>query len=257
MWLYFIQNARPELVLYFVLNDLKQRNLKFFLRYCSERNGELYVLPLVLRILEKEKPKSIGSFIGMFSIDAFLNDEANNGATYYLPTLNLLTRSNSKAKKPNSSGMFVYADMDNRVIVNRVTTVEAIISGSKISGDPLADFKRLWTELAPDKPIVIQAIAKSNYKVVGDDRYETLPPNPDEWQQLYFDFRATETGDGEILIVVFQEQMPLLTLSLKSSILASRGDVTTANPSTAKVMEEEAVERYPQFSRPLAKMIMC
>ena len=92
-----------------------------------------------------------------------------------------------------------------------------------------------------NKIIVLHIIAKRNFAVVGENRYEIDPPALDEDKTLYFDVKAAALGQGEILVVARQGPAPLLTLTLNPLVVESR------SPSiriTKDVQVGEQPEKY-------------
>lgn len=157
---------------------------------------------------------------------------------------------------PALQEIFVYAEMDESVIVNRVTTLEVVVSGRKIEINLGVSSQSGKIRISRNNPLIVQAIAKTNFAFVGDERYNIVPPSEEETQRLYFDLRSTELGEGEVWVVFYESQMPLLTLSIKSNIVANRADAKSAmisslmpeKPSSAKVRVKGDISTYPSGS---------
>lgn len=174
----------------------------------------------------------------------------------------------------------IYAEMDERVILNRVTSLEVIISGDKLEWQDSATGKGGEVSVDPQKRLLIQAVAKTNLVIEGDDRIEVDPPAPGQPHQVYFDLRATYLGEGEVWVIVRQGQVSLLTLTIKPQIvqnramsrqklessappttpsapatLASFSDATPpVNSASTRIRAEAAVMEAPPLAEPLHQL---
>lgn len=133
---------------------------------------------------------------------------------------------------------YIYADMDNQVIVNHVTTLEVTVSGERIEIQSSSTTQDGIAYIDSNKRLIVQVIAKTNFMIVNDDRVELDPPSPSQIHQFYFDLRPTNLGQGEVWVLVRQGQMPLLTLSLEPKIVKNRAQLrpfstTNSIPSTS------------------------
>ena len=115
------------------------------------------------------------------------------------------------------------AAMNHDVVVKRVTTVEVIVSREDIETAISAATQKGTGKVDPTRQLIIQLIPKVNFENVGDDRGEFDVPAPGKPLQCYFDVRPTHQGEGEIWVIARQDQVPLLTLILKPSIVSSLG----------------------------------
>ena len=132
---------------------------------------------------------------------------------------------------------YFHAEMEEEVIVNQVTTIEALISREIIerATGPAAVGDKAQIEAAGK--IIVQAIPKRNFKNMDDGRAEVDPPPPGQPHYLYFDLKPTDVGDGEVWIVARQGQIPLVTLKLKTRIVQTKENKSRA----AKVSSTEAI----------------
>jgi hypothetical protein len=132
---------------------------------------------------------------------------------------------------------FFYAEMDQQVIVKRATTVDVTVSREEVErilGTAAAGGK---SEVRVGRKIVVQAIPKRNFELIGDGVANIDLPPPGQPQQIYFDLKPTDLGEGEIWIVVRQGQAPLLTLKLRPQIVKTKdrsSGKTTASQSVAE-----------------------
>ncbi len=121
---------------------------------------------------------------------------------------------------------YVHAEMDEQVIINRVTTVEVTLSSELLkSTESMTSITNL-AKIDYNKLLLLQVIPKTNFTVVGENRLEIPPPTVDNSHlHYYFDLRATNIGKGEVWIVVRQGQVPLSTIKLKPEIIHSRAEI--------------------------------
>ena len=152
---------------------------------------------------------------------------------------------------------YVYAEMDDRVIVDWLTTLEVIVSGDRLEWQSSATAQSGKISVDSTKRIVVQVIAKSNFVVEKvryrrtliyrifqfifglitnslrhrADRVELAPPKSGRQSKLYFDLRATDLGEGEVWVVVRQGQVSLLQLSLKPLIVSNRAEARLPTPA--------------------------
>jgi CHAT domain/Ternary complex associated domain 7 len=145
---------------------------------------------------------------------------------------------------------YFHAEMEEEVIVNQVTTIEALISREIIerATGPAAIGGNAQIEAA--RKIIVQAIPKRNFENVDDGRAEVDPPPPGQPHYLYFDLKPTDVGDGEVWIVARQGQISLVTLKLKAKIVQTKEDKNTA----ARASSIEAVTPAPSLKAALHQL---
>jgi hypothetical protein len=165
-----------------------------------------------------------------------------------MPTFN---RRGPKETAPKVTCYF-HAEMDGEVVVKHVTTVEVQASRELIAratGEAAAGDK---APVNPDRKLLIQAIPKKNFELKDESegREEIDPPAPGKPQTLYFDLRATDEGDGEVWVVVRQGQVPLVTLSLKTSIVKKK-----SGPS-ARSSDNQTTAEAPRLTQPLDQLFI-
>lgn len=117
---------------------------------------------------------------------------------------------------------YVHTEMDEQVIVNRVTTVEVIVSQEQLDKATSAASQSGVAKIDSNKRLIVQIISKINFTAVDADRVEIDPPKLGQPHILYFDLRATHLGEGEVWVVLRQSQVSLLTLVLRPTIVANR-----------------------------------
>jgi Ternary complex associated domain 7 len=88
-----------------------------------------------------------------------------------------------------------FAEMDNEVIVNRVTTVEVIIAREAIEREvgPAAAAGP-GVQVETQRKLIVQVIPRAHCEIVGEDRAEVDVPAPGNPLRLYFDVRPTHLG---------------------------------------------------------------
>lgn len=182
--------------------------------------------------------------------------------------ININVNSSLVLSSPRKCELFVYAEMDESVIVNRVRTLEVIISGHEIEVTVGNSTKSGKISVDRAEAVIVQAVAKTNFTLVGNDRYEIAPPAEKDVYKLYFDLRPTELGKGEVWVVFYEYQMPLLTLKIKSKIVATRAETKSViSPSpmassfigqrlspASKVRANGSIDERPYFSEPIHQL---
>jgi hypothetical protein len=130
-----------------------------------------------------------------------------------------------------------FAEMDEQVLVKRVTTIAVVVSreiirriaGAAAKGGEAAD-------VDPSRNLIIQVIPKLNFEVVDSSRMEIPPPAPGDPQTFYFDVRPTDTGQGEIWVIARQGPVSLVTLVL-SPLISDQRTATRRISSAADTPE--------------------
>lgn len=143
---------------------------------------------------------------------------------------------------------YAYAEMDTHVIVQRVTTVEIIISKEAIEFVSSVTAKSEQIQVDPLKALIVHVIPKVNFESVGDARIEIDLLSLETPQRLYFDLRPTHIGEGEVWVVFRQSQMPLLTLALTPQIVESRAQIPQ------RLSAKGSIQNIPQLSEPLHQL---
>ena len=173
--------------------------------------------------------------------------------------------------KQFSAFCYVHAEMDERVIVNRPTSVEIVISKEQLEQSTSKASQSGTVELESDRWLIVQVVPKTNFVSEGNDRVEVDPPKESKPQTLYFDLRATHLGDGEVWVVLRQAQQALLTLVLRPQIVENRAALRTmaapmqflaapsstqspAGSSSQKLRVSDSVTDLPTPSAPLHQL---
>ena len=145
---------------------------------------------------------------------------------------------------------YFHAEIQEEIIVKRVATVEVRVSRELIEPIFENSVKTAKTDVDPQKKLVIQVIPKANFELLGENRVEIDPPQLEKPETLYFDLRATNTGEGEIWIVARQGQLPLITLTLKTKILAKKA----LTSKTKKAITSGSALEAPILTEPLHQL---
>lgn len=140
---------------------------------------------------------------------------------------------------------FFKAAMRDQVVVAEPVRVEVMISREDIpSGQMLSDSlatSRAEGVAAVDtkEKLTLQLEPVSNYKVVGPSRIDIEVPKLRSPKTYEFMVEATHVGEGEIAITAYQHQTMLVTLELKSQIVASLNRAPAITEATAAATESE------------------
>ncbi|MGG6239682.1 DUF7363 domain-containing protein [Nodosilinea sp. AN01ver1] len=143
---------------------------------------------------------------------------------------------------------YVHAEMDDHVIVQRVTTVEVIISEDMIEFVSSATSKSEKVQIDALKSLIVHVIPKVNFESVGESHVEIESLNIETPQHLYFDLRPTHLGEGEVWVVFRQSQLPLLTLALVPQIVASKAQIPQ------RLSANGSIQNIPKLSEPLHQL---
>jgi hypothetical protein len=143
---------------------------------------------------------------------------------------------------------YVHAEMDDYVIVQRVTTIEVIVSNDVIEFINSATAKSQQIQIDGFKSLIVQVIPKVNFESVGETRIEIESISLETPQHLYFDLRPTHLGEGEVWVVFRQSQMPLLTLALTPQIVESKAQIPQ------RLSADGLIQNIPQRSEPLHQL---
>ncbi len=154
----------------------------------------------------------------------------------------------NKGPLNDSIQCYVHAEMDTHVIVQRITTIEVMISKDAIEFVSSATAKREQIQIDSLKALIVQVIPKVNFESVGDTRFEVESLNLETPQHLYFDLRPTHLGDGEVWVVLRQSQLPLLTLPLTPQIVESRAQIPR------RLSANGSIQNIPTLSEPLHQL---
>jgi hypothetical protein len=119
---------------------------------------------------------------------------------------------------------YFHAEMEEEVLLNHATTVEVTVSREILAAGKGPAAATSAGKVQPDRKIILQVIPKAEFVLVENDRFELDPPTPEKPQTFYFDLKAAHVGVGEIWVVARQEQVPLVTLVLKPTVVEKRSE---------------------------------
>jgi hypothetical protein len=80
-------------------------------------------------------------------------------------------------------------------------------------------------------------LPRANFKVVGRDSFPVIPPGPGESASISFEVQPTHAPEGEVWVVVWQNQSLLATLALKPRIVEAEIKVSRKTSATASAAE--------------------
>lgn len=127
-----------------------------------------------------------------------------------------------------NTSLYVHAEIDDYVVVNRATTLAVVISSEPIHFQNSLSSQGGVIKADIERKLIVQIFAKKNFYLLDEDRIEIDPPLEGEHQLLYFDLKPTHLGEGEVWVVLRQGRIPLLTLSVKTKILENKQQVQEA-----------------------------
>jgi len=128
------------------------------------------------------------------------------------------------------------AEMDDEVVVDRITSVDVTLSREAIRAVKTV---RATGQAAvqSDRKLIVELIPKKNFIAAGETRLEAPLPDPGKPAQYVFDVKATHAGDGEILVRIRQGMQPLANLTLKCSIVTTPTRPPVRRPQDVSVAE--------------------
>lgn len=141
---------------------------------------------------------------------------------------------------PQTAPCHFYAEMDQEVLLQHVTTVEVVVSREAIERvpGPAATHKAGAAGVDPARAIILQVIPRANCELAGPDRAELPAPAAGQPQSLHFSVRASNLGEATIWVVARQGQVPLVTLVLAPQVV--RQCSLPARRTSVQAVAEEA-----------------
>jgi hypothetical protein len=119
--------------------------------------------------------------------------------------------------------LYMRGEMDDEVVVNQATTIDVTIAREVIGGYVSPGAREVSARAEVARKISVQAIPRSQFKILGEDRYEIDVPAPDKPWSGSFDVKATAVGDGEIWIVLSQDRATLASAILSPKVVENKG----------------------------------
>ena len=128
------------------------------------------------------------------------------------------------APQPTATAtLYLRAEMDDVVIAGKATSIDITLSRELIGGGTAPGAGESSSEVVLERKIAVQVIARANFTIIGQDRYEIDPPPPNKPWAGTFDVKATHAGNGELWIRVTQGQAPCSTVVLSPAITENPG----------------------------------
>jgi hypothetical protein len=149
-----------------------------------------------------------------------------------LPSFAIASAAAAAPSQPNESKVTCHflAEMDAEVKLRKTASLAVTISREEIVSAVDMASAGGSAQADPNRKLIVQLIAKTNFDAVGDTRAEIDLPAPNQPASLYFDVEASNEGDGEVWIVIRQGQVPLVNLILRPRIVAQKiGSVQRIN----------------------------
>jgi hypothetical protein len=143
-----------------------------------------------------------------------------------------------------------HAEMNGRVVISQFTNVEVIISREVIERAAGAASKGRQRAAAPKDKMEVEVVPVSNFESVGDFRTTVAPPQKGKPRHLNFGLKATHTGAGEVMVLVYQRQSILVNLVLRPRVVKTLGD----GGSVRKTANSRPAAEADKSSRPLHEL---
>ncbi|MGO9009828.1 MAG: CHAT domain-containing protein, partial [Bryobacteraceae bacterium] len=117
-------------------------------------------------------------------------------------------------------GLHFLAEMPGEVKVSASSTVVVTVSREALQAAAAAASAMGTGDAVAARKLLIQVIPRAQFDI-DQDRYTVDIPEPGKLQSLFFDLTATHEGDGEIWVVIRQDQAPICTLVLQPKVVAA------------------------------------
>lgn len=142
---------------------------------------------------------------------------------------------------------FFSATMPGTVAVEETTQVFVTISRDEIERTVGGLTEQAGTDVDLERTLIVQVIAKRNFKTVGEDRAE-VDPSAKRRFELMFEVKATHADPGELWVLVRQGAETLVTLKLRPTVLRAGAATALESTRTLSATAEAAATgggRYP------------
>jgi len=116
--------------------------------------------------------------------------------------------------------LYFLAEMPGEVKVSATCTVVVTVSREALQAAAAAASATGTGDAVAARKLVIQVIPRAQF-AIDEDRYTVDIPEPGKPKSLFFDLTATHEGDGEIWVVIRQDQAPICTLVLQPKVVAA------------------------------------
>ena len=120
-------------------------------------------------------------------------------------------------------GLHFLAEMPGEVKVSATCTVVVTVSREALQVAAAAASAMGTGDAVAARKLVIQVIPRAQF-AIDEDRYTVDIPEPGKPKSLFFDLTATHEGDGEIWVVIRQDQAPICTLVLQPKVVAATSE---------------------------------
>jgi hypothetical protein len=117
-------------------------------------------------------------------------------------------------------GLHFLAEMPGDVKVSATCTVVVTVSREALQAAAAAASATGTGDAVAARKLVIQVIPRAQFSI-DEDRYTVDIPEPGKPKSLFFDLTATHEGDGEVWVVIRQDQAPICTLVLQPKVVAA------------------------------------
>jgi hypothetical protein len=146
----------------------------------------------------------------------------------------------------------VFAEMPAEIAIGAVETIQVDISREQLRRRTAHTAQTGKIEVAEERPLIVQAIPRANVAIVGTSEVRIPVPRPGEPAHCSFTIKATHASEGRVWVVVRQDQLPLLTLVLKPTIVKRAAKRSVAKPLRA---DAAASDPTPMPSIPTLRIL--
>jgi len=136
--------------------------------------------------------------------------------------------------EPERIWCHMHASMAEEVPVESTTTLEVTISRDLIARETGISGEG---QVEPDRPLIIQAMARKHCDIEGSDRLEIDIPGPGAETPLLFDIKALHTGIGEVDIYARQGNQPIIHLKLRPRFIKRNASPNSRNTTVTATLQ--------------------
>ncbi len=150
-----------------------------------------------------------------------------------------------KELRPETVTAYLHAEMDAEVVLNHAATLSVFISREQIEIQSGSVSKTGKGEFETGRKLIVELIVQSGFLMLGDEtgRRETDLPDPENPVELLFNLKASEEGEGTILVLARQGQIPIVKLELKPAVVGAKYGASRKIRDARKAEEPSALKK--------------
>lgn len=154
------------------------------------------------------------------------------------------------AARPETVTAYLHAEMDAEVVLNHAATLSVFVSREEIELQNGSVSKTGKGEFETGRKLIVELIVQSKFLMLGDEtgRREIDLPDSENPVELLFNLNASEEGEGVILVLARQGQIPVVRLELKPSVVGAKPG------ASGKIRDARQAQEPPVLKKPLHQL---